>query len=75
MSQALFNSTGGQYDQTAVLDDRGRFSRDLYAQVGSARFSATNALFLIVDNLRSVSDASDVNPHAEITLQVVLERL
>lgn len=50
MSQALFNSTGGQYPQDQVLTD-GRFDEAKYELVGPARFSATNALFLIVDNL------------------------
>lgn len=51
MSQALFNTTAGQYPQDQVLTN-GKFDPAKYDEVGPARFSATNALFLMVDNLR-----------------------
>jgi OPT family oligopeptide transporter len=50
MSQAIFNSTGGEYNQTLILTNN-RFDPDKYAAVGPAWFSATNALGLITNNL------------------------
>jgi hypothetical protein len=50
MSQAIFDTNGNQYNQTAILTD-GRFDKSKYDAIGPAYFSATNALFLIVDNL------------------------
>lgn len=51
MSQALFDSTGNVYNQSLILDANGDFDKSKYADVGPAYFSATNALFLVVDNL------------------------
>jgi len=50
MSQAIFDGTGAEYNQTALLTDN-VFDPVKYEQIGPAWFSATNALFLIVDNL------------------------
>jgi len=50
MSQAIFNETGAQYNQTALLTN-GRFDPVKYAELGPAFFSATNALGLITSNL------------------------
>jgi len=49
-SQDLFNSDGTQYNQSLILTD-GKFDEAKYAEVGSAWFSSTNALYLVVDNL------------------------
>jgi hypothetical protein len=51
-SQAIFDVAGNEYNQTALLTD-GKFDEAKYDAIGPARFSATNALFLVVD----VSDA------------------
>ncbi|KAJ6517714.1 OPT oligopeptide transporter [Mycena vulgaris] len=50
MSQALFNSTGAEYDQTLILTD-GKFDQAKYETVGPAFFAATNTLSLITQNL------------------------
>ncbi len=50
MSQAIFDTNGNEYNQTAILTN-GRLDKAKYESVGQAYFSATNALFLIVDNL------------------------
>jgi hypothetical protein len=50
MSQTIFNVEGEEYDQQSLLTNN-RFDPAKYEQVGPARFSATNALFLLVDNL------------------------
>jgi len=50
MSQAIFAANGTQYDQTALLTD-GKFNATMYAELGPAYFSATNALYLITSNL------------------------
>ncbi|EIM86127.1 OPT oligopeptide transporter [Stereum hirsutum FP-91666 SS1] len=50
MSQALFDSDGNEYNQTAILTD-GKFDAEKYAAVGPAWFSSTNALSLITQNL------------------------
>ncbi|KAH9949944.1 OPT oligopeptide transporter [Amylocystis lapponica] len=50
MSQAIFDETGAQYNQTALLTD-GKFDATKYAELGPAFFSATNALSLITSNL------------------------
>lgn len=50
MSQAIFDGDGNQYNQTLILTDS-RFDPSKYEAVGPAYFSATNALFLVVDNL------------------------
>ncbi len=51
MSQAIFNADGTEYNQTLILDSNGHFDPTLYEAVGPAYYSATNALFLVVDNL------------------------
>ncbi|CCL98811.1 uncharacterized protein FIBRA_00816 [Fibroporia radiculosa] len=50
MSQAIFAENGSQYDQSALLTD-GKFNATMYAQLGPAYFSSTNALYLITSNL------------------------
>jgi hypothetical protein len=50
MSQAIFDTDGNTYNQTAILTNN-RFDQEKYDAVGPAWFSATNALFLLVDNL------------------------
>lgn len=50
MSQGIFDSDGNQYNQTALLTNN-RFDQAKYEEIGPAWFSATNALFLLVDNL------------------------
>ncbi|KAJ9117463.1 hypothetical protein QFC22_004313 [Naganishia vaughanmartiniae] len=50
MSQAIFDGSGAEYNQTALLTDN-VFDPVKYDEIGPAWFSATNALFLIVDNL------------------------
>ncbi|KAJ9110267.1 hypothetical protein QFC19_001670 [Naganishia cerealis] len=50
MSQAIFDGSGNEYNQTALLTDN-VFDPVKYEEIGPAWFSATNALFLIVDNL------------------------
>ncbi|KAH9939462.1 OPT oligopeptide transporter [Amylocystis lapponica] len=50
MSQALFNSTGDQYNQSALLTD-GKFDPVKYEALGPAYYSATYALALITSNL------------------------
>ncbi|GBE83823.1 OPT oligopeptide transporter [Sparassis crispa] len=50
MSQALFNSTGSQYNQTALLTN-GKFDPVKYAELGPAYYSVTYALSLITSNL------------------------
>ncbi|KIY66395.1 OPT superfamily oligopeptide transporter [Cylindrobasidium torrendii FP15055 ss-10] len=50
MSQALFNATGGEYNQTAVLTNN-KFDPVKYQDVGPAYFSGTNVLSLLTQNL------------------------
>jgi OPT family oligopeptide transporter len=50
MSQSIFDTEGYKYNQTALLTD-GKFDQAKYDVIGPARFSATNALFLMVNNL------------------------
>ncbi|KIY66394.1 OPT superfamily oligopeptide transporter [Cylindrobasidium torrendii FP15055 ss-10] len=50
MSQALFNATGGEYDQSLLLTDS-KFDPVKYAEIGPAYFSATNVLSMITQNL------------------------
>ncbi|KAL1702605.1 OPT oligopeptide transporter protein-domain-containing protein [Schizophyllum commune] len=50
MSQALFDETGEEYNQSAILTD-GKFDPVKYEDVGPAFYSATNALGLITSNL------------------------
>jgi hypothetical protein len=50
MSQTIFNVEGKEYDQAALLTNN-RFDETKYEAVGPARFSSSNALFLIVNNL------------------------
>ncbi|KIM91664.1 hypothetical protein PILCRDRAFT_810948 [Piloderma croceum F 1598] len=50
MSQAIFDSSGNEYNQTAILTNN-RFDPEKFASVGPAWFSASNALSLITNNL------------------------
>lgn len=50
MSQAIFDTDGNTYNQTAILTNN-RFDQEKYDSIGPAWFSSTNALFLLVDNL------------------------
>ncbi|KAJ4478642.1 OPT oligopeptide transporter protein-domain-containing protein [Lentinula edodes] len=50
MSQAIFDSDGNQYNQTAILTNN-KFDPVKYAEIGPAWFSSTNALYFITANL------------------------
>ncbi|CDZ98289.1 Sexual differentiation process protein ISP4 [Phaffia rhodozyma] len=50
MSQSIFTANGTVYPQSDILTDN-VFDESKYAAVGPAYFSATNALYLLVENL------------------------